>query len=195
MATNTSVLQRLQRAWRHLDSLFMRWMGSQNQYLPAVVGCPALPESTNNMPPDNQSLLSELLNGTAIMWASHQTQRSRRSKEKRQTRRFGDSYIRKHQNLQKDIVSCVRCGSFHKYNTICGACYDKVRQETQEMMERMGDHLKYDTPRSEIAVIYEDEDREQHKLQNKFIVQMEKPRPQWFSDIISDRNKKKPSES
>ncbi|XP_033732051.1 39S ribosomal protein L32, mitochondrial-like [Pecten maximus] len=195
MAANMSVMQRLQRAWKQLDSLFLRWTGLQNQFLPSMVGCPVIPENTNNMPSDGSSFLRELLNGNGIMWISHQTQRSRRSKEKRQTRRFGYTYVLKRQTTQKDIVSCLRCGSFHKFNTICGACYDKVRQETQEMMKKMGDNLKYDSPHSEVAVIYEDEENEREKLEDKFIVQMDKPRPLWFSDIINAKNKKNQSES
>ncbi|OWF39066.1 39S ribosomal protein L32, mitochondrial-like [Mizuhopecten yessoensis] len=196
MAANMSVFQRLQKAWKQLDSLFLRWTVSQYQFLPALVGGPVVPEETDIIPSDNSSFLRELFGGNGIMWISHQTQRSRRSKEKRQTRRFGYSFVEKRVKIHKDIVSCLRCGSFHKLNTICGNCYDKVRQETDEMRKKMGDHLEYESPHKEVAVIYEGEEDQQQKLHDKFIVQMDKPRPKWFSDFIdADKKKKKWSDS
>ncbi|XP_060077237.1 large ribosomal subunit protein bL32m-like [Ylistrum balloti] len=195
MATNTSIMQRLQRAWKQLDSLFLRLTGAQNQFLPALVGSSVNPVETDILPPDSSSCLRELLNGSGIMWSSHQTQRSRRSRERRQTRRFGFTYLNKRQNIQTDIVSCLHCGGFHKRNTICGTCYDMVRKETQEMMKKIGDHLEYDSPHSELAVIYEGEEEEREKLHDKFIVQMDKPRPKWFSDFIDAKNKRSWSDS
>ena len=65
---------------------------------------------------------------------------------------------------------------------LLGNCYEEVKAETEAMKEKMGvDKYYYDHPRQEVVYCYEGEEDQKDAQKGKYIVEMEKPRPQWFS--------------
>lgn len=74
-------------------------------------------------------------------------------------------------------VYCCR-----KMFMICvGECYSKVREETEAMRAKMDVNVRlYNVPHSEVAYVYEGDMDDRQKHDGKFIVEMEKPRPEWF---------------
>ena len=69
-----------------------------------------------------------------------------------------------------------------------GNCYSKVREETEAMRAAMGeDEYNYNHPRTEVAYIYNDDDRESPKYKGRKIVEMKKKRPEWFSPHLKTK--------
>ena len=66
-----------------------------------------------------------------------------------------------------------------------GNCYDKVRKETEEMRMTMAkDDRDYNAPLTEVAYIYKGEERNAETHSAKFVVEVDKPRPEWFSKFL-----------
>ena len=61
-----------------------------------------------------------------------------------------------------------------------GTCYKKVKEETEAMRAAMdeNDRLLY-APQKEVVFLYEGEEKEQHN--GKYIVEIKRGRPEWFS--------------
>ena len=66
---------------------------------------------------------------------------------------------------------------------ILGNCYSKVKKETEEMQATMNQEDRlFNTPRQEVRFVYQGEDgvRDRPSYKGKYIVEMEKPRPEWW---------------
>ena len=64
---------------------------------------------------------------------------------------------------------------------LSGNCYSLVREETEAMRQAMGvDTYRYDHPRTEVAYVYEGEDKIAPMYKGKCLVEMKKKRPAWF---------------
>lgn len=62
-----------------------------------------------------------------------------------------------------------------------GNCYQKVREETQAMQAKMDPEVRlYNTPRTEVVYVYKGEEDSKNMFDGKYIVEMDKPRPEWF---------------
>ena len=69
-----------------------------------------------------------------------------------------------------------------------GNCYSKVREETEAMRAAMGDdEYNYNHPRTEVAYIYNDDDRQSPMYKGRKIVEMKKKRPEWFSPHLKTK--------
>ena len=56
-----------------------------------------------------------------------------------------------------------------------------MRAETADMQAQMPENTRlYDTPRSEIVYVYQGEERETAHNKGQYVVEMEKPRPEWW---------------
>ena len=69
-------------------------------------------------------------------------------------------------------------------------CYKKVREETEEMKAKMDpDVYLYNSPHTEVVYLYKGENSESERLKykGKYIVEMEKPRPEWFPKNLLTR--------
>ncbi|XP_074653201.1 large ribosomal subunit protein bL32m-like [Tubulanus polymorphus] len=142
----------------------------------------ALPQS-DGASNSGQSLLESIL-GNGIFYA---VPKHRRTVERRSARKhaWGGGRMEDHQP-KKHIVACLDCGNYHEKHTICGHCYEKVKKETQAMQEALGvDTLKFQAPTSELKFLYKDENKDNiARHQEKFIVEMEKKRPEWFPQVL-----------
>jgi len=126
---------------------------------------------------DSRFSLAELFDG--FLWGA--VPKSRRSRERGATRKFGSHKIREYMTPKRNLVSCLDCGAFHEVHSICGQCYQKVRDETEAMRARMDPDLRlYSAPSTEVVYVYAGEEDQREKYKGKYIVEMDKPRPEWF---------------
>ena len=73
------------------------------------------------------------------------------------------------------VVTCFAAGN----------CYDKVRKETEEMRMTMNkDDRDYNAPLTEVTYIYKGEERNDETHGTKYIVEVDKTRPEWFSKFL-----------
>ena len=63
-----------------------------------------------------------------------------------------------------------------------------MREETEEMKAKMDPdvHL-YNVPHTEVVYLYKGEESDRPKYKGKYIVEMEKPRPEWFPKNLLTR--------
>ncbi|XP_026293577.1 39S ribosomal protein L32, mitochondrial [Frankliniella occidentalis] len=121
--------------------------------------------------------------------------RNRRSIERRLTRRFGNpDYHYKMIFMKKNLQSCATCGNFHEPGLLCPHCYSKVIQETKEISDKIQETLKLEPIEKDVIVLYENDKVSPEFFEGKRIVEMEKPRPQWFSSNLMQPSTQEPDE-
>nr|CAD7600717.1 unnamed protein product [Timema genevievae] len=83
------------------------------------------------------------------------------------------------------------------YLHIAAHCYDEVRKETEEMQTKIQEGLGLSPVEQEVVVLYEGEKEAQiaEFWQGKRIVEMNKPRPSWFSKNLLQKTTSPPSSS
>lgn len=128
--------------------------------------------------------------GDGFLWA---VPKSRRSVERRQKRKYGDPEKWKNQKTIRKLehlLVCDTCGNFREMGIICAHCYDKVRKETESIKEKIMKKLHLKPIESEVVVLYDGEKVEESEKfwRGKSIVEMEKPRPQWFSKNLLQKS-------
>ena len=119
----------------------------------------------------------------------------RRTLEVRKTRKIGVPYRGGPEGLktlQKKpfIKVCNNCGHYHERDCLCPNCYAKIKDETNEIKEKIIKELKLDPVDKEVVVLYDGEKAQQTPefWNGKRIVEMEKPRPQWFSKNLLQKS-------
>ena len=91
--------------------------------------------------------------------------------------------------IKNHLTTCDTCGHDCEAGVLCPHCYDKVRKETESIKDKIMAKLKLNPVDSEVVVLYEGEkvDLSEQMWKGKRIVEMEKPRPQWFSKNLLQR--------
>ncbi|CAG9766848.1 unnamed protein product [Ceutorhynchus assimilis] len=148
-----------------------------------------LPQENGNLP-QKKGILEEIL-GDGFLFA---VPKHRRSIEKRWKRKFGNpDYDLKILLPRKDIRTCNSCGDDHEAGVLCPTCYKKVIDETKLMQEAIQKELKLEPVEQEVVVMYEGEkdNQPQEYWKGKRIVEMPKPRPQWFSENLLQKTTQK----
>lgn len=112
-------------------------------------------------------------------------QKHRATIERRRIRRHADlpmSLMIKYGTARQDLHQCLECGTWHEKKTICGHCYDRIRQETETMKKSYPDQdeFHYNHPQQEIVYVYRN-DPPLTDSTNKRIVEIPRERPSWFS--------------
>ncbi|KAJ1527714.1 hypothetical protein ONE63_007673 [Megalurothrips usitatus] len=121
--------------------------------------------------------------------------RNRRSLEKRHKRRFGHlDHVWKMLWLKKNLQSCMQCGNFHEPGILCPHCYHKVIEETKQISENIQKVLKLDPVDKDVIVLYENEEAPEFH-EGKRIVEMQKPRPPWFSKNLMESSTQEPNDT
>ncbi|VDM53779.1 unnamed protein product [Angiostrongylus costaricensis] len=103
---------------------------------------------------------------------------------KKQTRKF--SYTRL-LSPTKDLVACTSCGSLHQMSTICGQCYAKIRELTNEIKRKMMFYNPYkgEAQDKEVIVRFSNDNVVDDGVVNgKRIIEIEKERPTWFKKLF-----------
>ncbi|GFW35028.1 39S ribosomal protein L32, mitochondrial [Trichonephila clavipes] len=132
---------------------------------------------------DVKSTLENII-GNGFLWA---VPKSRRSLERRMTRRmgFGKMILPK-----RNLVACDDCGHFHPVHTVCGHCYEKVKSETKLMQDAVMKELKLDPIDKEVVILYENDLKDRDSFGGKRIIEMTKERPSWFSKNLLIKDSK-----
>lgn len=128
--------------------------------------------------------------GDGFLWA---VPKFRRSLEKRMKRRFGTPGMHEKIHRAKEyLVECDYCGDFFEPKSICATCYNKVRTETNAIKDKIMKKIGLKPDDKEIVVLYDGEKGETSSefWNGKRIVEMEKPRPNWFSKNLMQKSTK-----
>lgn len=114
--------------------------------------------------------------------------------------------------VRRNVTACQQCGAWHEIHTICGKksfiffssvlkllilgeCYKKVREETQVLKKRLLAYNPYkgEFPDKEAFLVYQGEQPPQDGTAKDLfgseqrIVEIDKPRPSWFSADLKKR--------
>ncbi|TMW50639.1 hypothetical protein DOY81_004298 [Sarcophaga bullata] len=161
----------------------------------ALAGMPSinsgLSNKNNSIP---QRSLKDII-GDGILWA---VPKHRRTIEKRLNRKFGfPEYNWKPLRVKTHLRTCNQCGHDHEAGILCPHCYNKVREETKQMQDKIQEKLGLNPVEQEVVVLYEGERTEQPTefLNGKRIVEMPKPRPVWFTKNLLQKTTQQPSDS
>jgi len=125
----------------------------------------------------SQSALAGLFDG--FLWGA--VPKSRRSRERRATRQHGLHKVRDYMTPKRNLIECLDCGVYHEAHSICGACYQKVREETEAMKASMDPEARlFNVPHTEVVYVYKGEESERKMFNGKYVVEVDRPRPEWF---------------
>ncbi|KIH54303.1 ribosomal protein L32 [Ancylostoma duodenale] len=168
------------RVWQRVQHALDAAMGLGTRFPPiapavAMSGCE--PNATNL---GSSYGIQEMINDMRILLG---VPKHRTPKPKKQTRKF--SYTRLLRPTT-DLVTCGTCGSFHQADTICGNCYEKVRELTNEIKQKMMAYNPYKGERQdkEVFVRFPNDSVDDGVLNGKRIIEMEKERPTWFKKLF-----------
>lgn len=157
--------------------IFNRLSGDQ-------VLAPALVSQIVSRPPlFGQLDLKEIFDG--FLWG---TPKRRTPRKKLWSRRYGNDNWGSGTKLWKpkrNIISCLECGSFHEFHTICRSCFDKVSAESQKIIEELRKAWDMQPIDKEVEILYQGE--KPGSVESKRIVEMDRPRPLWFSPNLAQR--------
>lgn len=106
-------------------------------------------------------------------------------------RKYGSpQYIPKTLQEKKHLRICDTCGNHCEVGIICAHCYDKIRKETEAIKDKIMKKLHLKPDDSEVVVLYDGEKPEgpEELWKGKRIVEMEKPRPQFFSKNLLQKS-------
>ncbi|KAG4078344.1 hypothetical protein HA402_013054 [Bradysia odoriphaga] len=126
--------------------------------------------------------------GDGFLWA---VPKNRRTIEKRWKRKYGSpEYFLKILQPKTTLRVCNHCGHDYEVGLLCPHCYAKVRQETELMQEKIQQQLGLDPVDKEVVVLYDGEkvDQSAEFWKGKRIVEMERPRPVWFSKNLLQKS-------
>ncbi|XP_054734504.1 39S ribosomal protein L32, mitochondrial [Anastrepha obliqua] len=166
----------------------------------AVAGFPSFelnsPRTSADTEKSGRFSLKELL-GDGILWA---VPKHRRTIEKRLKRKFGvPEYNWKPLTVKTNLRNCNQCGHDHELGVLCPHCYKKVEQETRLMQDKIQEKLGLEPVEHEVVVLYEGEKFEKYAdaadEKNVRIVEMQKPRPVWFSKNLMQKTTAQPADT
>nr|CAG4642187.1 EOG090X0IGM [Eurycercus lamellatus] len=145
------------------------------EWIPIVVQSSAIEQTRQSSPFDINNIFDGFLWGVPVC---------RRSAEKRMMRKYGaNNWTNGRKLILPHLKVCGSCGHYHEDGRLCPHCYAKVKAETSNMQEQMIKELGIKPVDKEVVILYEGE-KQQHNdefFQGKRIVEMNKPRPHWFS--------------
>lgn len=136
--------------------------------------------------------LKDIFNN-GFLWA---VPRNRRTIEKRLTRKFGHPYyVDKLLHPRNTLRVCNVCGDDHEVGVLCPTCYKKVIEETQVMQDAIQNELCLEPVENEVVVLYDGEKNKTpaEYLEGKRIVEIDKPRPAWFSKNLLQSTTQQPA--
>lgn len=142
--------------------------------------------SPSSLPPQPFSVKD--LIGDGILWG---VPKHRRTLETRMKRKYGsNNWLLKTLQRKTHLRVCDTCGNHCEVGILCAHCYDKVRQETLAIKDKIMKKLRLSPVDSEVVVMYDGEkpEKSEELWKGKRIVEMEKPRPQFFSKNLLQKS-------
>jgi len=121
--------------------------------------------------------------------------KKRRTVEKRLIRRFGvEGYEDTSRMIRPkhNVIVCDQCGHYHELHTICGHCYERVKEESNLILEQIKKSFVYSEPiEEEVRIRYKNEsqsDDSGSEVKRRRVVEMDRQRPEWFSDNLLSKS-------
>ncbi|WAR04974.1 RM32-like protein [Mya arenaria] len=155
-----------------LDGIVQRLIGNNS-----ISGLPALCMLDN---PSSRASPRDILADIMDPLMKAIVPRNRRSIERRRTRR---NMLPEMANTRpkKNIIVCLECGSQHESQTLCGNCYNKVREATKELQMKLRGDRSMKKNVKEVAFLFKNEDTDDiPKYKGRYLVEVQKDRPEWF---------------
>lgn len=135
------------------------------------------PSSHDPSSHDARSILDNIFDGFLLA-----VPKKRRSVEKRMSMRFGVKKWAPHGwkmiDPKSNIITCKTCGHFHELEYLCTNCYEKNKEETVIIQEKILKDLGYEIRDKEVRILYSGEERNDEEVR---FVEIPKKRPSWFS--------------
>uniref|UniRef100_A0A336L163 Large ribosomal subunit protein bL32m n=1 Tax=Culicoides sonorensis TaxID=179676 RepID=A0A336L163_CULSO len=159
---------------------------------PDPMCCLALIASSHNSYPSKQFTVQDFI-GDGFVWG---VPKHRKTIEKRLKNRYGTPGLaNKMLTIKTHLRVCNNCGHHHEVGVLCPHCYEQIRKETELMQEKIKSELKLDPVESEVIVLYDGEKGEKPDefWKGKRIVEMEKPRPKFFSKNLMQKTTQPPA--
>jgi len=173
------ILSEINFVLQRLESVLPALLG-RSPFPPGSLGLLVAETSQTSSTPQPFSIKD--LIGDGIVWG---VPKHRRSIERRMKRKFGDPYYGTYKPLtvKNNLEVCDICSNHKEMGVLCPHCYDKVRKETELIKDKIMKDLKLKPIDKDVVVLYDGEKVEPSAefWKGKRIVEMEKPRPMWFS--------------
>ncbi|XP_013190197.1 large ribosomal subunit protein bL32m [Amyelois transitella] len=150
---------------------------------------------SNQTPIRSKMSIKDII-GDGILFA---VPKFRRTVEKRLKRKFGSpDYVWKMLEVKTNLKVCRDCGHHYESGRLCGNCYSKVKEETEEIKQKIQEKLGTGPIEKDVIVLYEGDSTPEQPPEfwkGKRIIEMQKERPQWFSKNLLQKTTQKPSDS
>ncbi|KHJ84541.1 ribosomal protein L32 [Oesophagostomum dentatum] len=168
------------RMWQRVQHALDAAMGLGSRFPPIVPAVAMAGCEPSAKAPGSSYGIQELINDmrTLLGVPKHRT-----SKPRKVTRKFSFTRLLK---PTTDLVTCPSCGSIHHSDTICGTCYEKIHQLTNEIKRKMMSYNPYKGERQDkqVFVKFANDNIDDGVLNGKRIIEMEKERPTWFKKLF-----------
>jgi len=119
----------------------------------------------------------------------------RRSIEVRWSRNMGaKNWVWKMLVPKTNLRICDTCGHHYEAKHLCRNCYEKIKTESELIREAIETKLGPTPEDKSVVVLYaqEKEKIDANATLNKLVVEVEKPRPTWFSSNLLQKTTAKP---
>ena len=173
-----SLLNRISKTLSHYDIILRQLFRDPRSPQFALVG--ALPRLSDTNIRDQNELMEQ-----SILW---NTPKHRKTIEKRTMAKYGGRQwgSEKLFKVNHRIRTDYKTGEYFELGKLAPKTYKKVMEETEaiknKMIKAFGSGLQ--PIDKEVVVMYENEKNEDAKNANKLVVEMEKPRPSFFTQNL-----------
>ncbi|XP_063705278.1 large ribosomal subunit protein bL32m [Culicoides brevitarsis] len=184
------LINRLTNIVQRLDHIIPMILGRHPP--PDQMCCLATFEGYHAPVPSKQFSVKDFI-GDGILWG---VPKHRKTIEKRLKNRYGTPGLSSKMIPEKTHLRvCNSCGNHYEVGVLCPTCYENIRKETEIMQEKIKQELKMSPVENEVVVLYDGEKAEQPDefWRGKRIIEMEKPRPKWFSKNLMQKSTQKPA--
>ena len=172
-----SFLNRISKIVTNWSQIWFRNPPGPQLAFAGIDNLPAIPNQVDNRFDD------------AILW---NTPKRRKSIERRTFSKYGSKEWgnMKFPQKNKKIRVDYKTGEYFELGKLAPKTYEKVMEETKEIQQKMKNMFQnnFQPQDKELAVLYENEEKtDEHE--GKRIIEMEKPRPAFFSPNLMQRAK------
>uniref|UniRef100_A0A7E4UW04 39S ribosomal protein L32, mitochondrial n=1 Tax=Panagrellus redivivus TaxID=6233 RepID=A0A7E4UW04_PANRE len=90
-------------------------------------------------------------------------------------------------HAEEGLTTCKDCGFSHHVSTICGVCYEKIRDVTNAIKKEVMKYNPYvgERQNKEVVVAFEGESPKSNKKSQR-VVEVPRERPSWFKSKLNE---------
>lgn len=167
-----------------LDRMILSLFPKGPHPMMAIAGSPDTTHTEGECLPRNP--LQDLV-GDGFLWG---VPKSRRSRERRLTRKFGSENFHKKILPLRKLLTCDECGHVHEPGRLCPNCYEKNKQITTAMQEAMNSMQGMNPIEHEAMPVFAGEkvNSKDGFFEGKRIFEVPHERPRWFSRRLTTKS-------